>query len=143
MMLIFSASSDSRSYEHSSRLFEPLLHWLFPGLSQAHILYLHHLLRKCCHLSEYCVLGLLLWRAIHQPLPGRSRAWRWDEAGFALAVVFFYAATDEFHQIYVPTRTPLISDVLIDTSGGALGILMLWLLRKIFCCSGESKSPVE
>ena len=42
-----------------------------------------------------------------------------------------YAASDEFHQSFVPTRTPLVSDVLIDTAGGAIGLLALWLIRPL------------
>jgi VanZ family protein len=101
-------------------------------LSQPTVERLHHLFRKCGHLTEYAVLALVLWRAIHQPDKKIPRAWRWDEAGLALAVVFLYAASDEFHQIFVPTRTPLVSDVMIDTLGGALGLLLLWAVGKIF-----------
>ena len=126
MFLIFSASGDSRSYQHSSALFEPLLHWLFPQMSQANIDLLHHLFRKCGHLTEYALLALLLCRAIHHSRKSGSRPWRWDEAGLSLATVFLYAASDEFHQIFVPSRTALVSDVFIDTSGGAIGLLLLW-----------------
>jgi len=132
MAVIFTASADVKSYQHSSTLFEPLLHWLCPQLSQPTVERLHHLFRKCGHLTEYAVLALVLWRAIHQPDKKIPRAWRWDEAGLALAVVFLYAASDEFHQIFVPTRTPLVSDVMIDTLGGALGLLLLWAVGKIF-----------
>jgi VanZ like protein len=40
-----------------------------------------------------------------------------------LAVVMagLYAVSDEFHQSFTPGRTPLISDVGIDTLGAALG----------------------
>jgi len=142
MVLIFTASADSKSYQHSSTLFEPLLHWLFPTMSPDRIHEIHHLFRKAGHLSEYALFSLLLWRAIHHSRKTKSRppaapeqvpgGWRWDEAGLALAGVFAYAATDEFHQIFVPTRTPLLTDVLIDTSGGALSLLLLWQLGKIF-----------
>ena len=65
--------------------------------------------------------------------PERSGGgWRWDEAGLALAIVFLYAASDELHQAFVPTRTALVSDVFIDTAGGAAGLLALWLARRIF-----------
>ena len=127
MALIFSASSDSHSYEHSSRFVEPFLHWLFPQMPEAQVKEIHHLLRKSAHLTEYAVLALLLWRAVRRPVKNDPRPWRWAEAGLALAGVFAYAATDEFHQIYVPNRTPLISDVLIDTTGGVAGLLLLWL----------------
>jgi VanZ family protein len=54
-----------------------------------------------------------------------------------LAVVFAYAASDEFHQIFVPNRTPLVSDVLIDTAGGGAGLLLLWLWGKVFRARGK------
>ncbi|MEI6053574.1 MAG: VanZ family protein [Opitutaceae bacterium] len=132
MVLIFSASADADSYHHSSSLFVPLLHWLFPWMSSELIDTIHHLFRKCGHLTEFAVLALLLWRAIRQPQTGDRRPWRWDEAGLALAIVFLYAASDEFHQIFVAGRSALVSDVIIDTSGGAAGLLLLWLTGKIF-----------
>jgi VanZ family protein len=137
MLVIFSASADSKSYQHSSTLFEPLLHWLFPHMPEAQVAEIHHLFRKCAHLTEYAILALLLWRAIRRPQKNETRPWRWDEAGLTLACVFLYAATDEFHQIFVPTRTPLVSDVLIDTSGGALALIILWLARKLFRCPAQ------
>jgi len=128
MVLIFTASSDAHSYEHSSRIVEPLLHWLFPKMSQANVETIHHVLRKCCHLTEYAIFALLLWRALHVSnynLP----AWSWPKVGGTLLLVFLYAATDEFHQRFVPTRTPLVSDVFIDTAGGAIGLLSLWFVH--------------
>ena len=134
MAVIFLGSGDAESYRHSSSFFVPLLHWLFPQLSAERIEAVHHLFRKCGHLTEYALLALLLWRAIRHarraPLtPGQ---WRWDEAGLTLAIIFLYAASDELHQIFVPLRTALVTDVFIDTSGGAAGLIILWLLGKIF-----------
>ena len=130
MLVIFAMSADSHSYQHSSTLFEPFARWLFPRMPESRVEELHHYFRKCAHLSEYAVLALLIWRAIHRPNRNSRRPWKWDEAGLALALVFAYAASDEFHQIFVPTRTPLITDVLIDTSGGAIALAALWLIRK-------------
>lgn len=36
-----------------------------------------------------------------------------------------YAITDEIHQTFVPTRNDVLLDVLIDTSGAAIGLLAL------------------
>jgi VanZ family protein len=130
MALIFTASSDKHSYEHSSRFVEPFLRWLFPQLPQAQIEAIHHILRKCAHLTEYALFALLLWRAVRRPVKGDPRPWIWREAGLTLLLVMLYAATDEFHQWFVPTRTPLVSDVFIDTSGGAAGLLALWLIGR-------------
>ena len=132
MILIFSASSDRASYAHTSRFFEPLLRYLFPWLAQEHVDEIHHLFRKCGHLTEYAVLAGLLWLAIRRTDPPLNHQWRWAQAGLALAGVLVYAASDEFHQAFVPGRTALVSDVLIDTSGGAVGLAVLWLIGRIF-----------
>ena len=129
MTVIFSFSSDSHSQQHSAGLFEPFLRWLFPHASPDTIAWLHHMVRKLGHLTEYAILGLLVWRALHQTdagLPGLP-AWSWPKVGGTLLVVFVYAATDEFHQRFVPGRTPLVSDVFIDTAGAAAGLMALWV----------------
>ncbi len=126
MTLIFSASSDVNSFAHSSRILGPLLHWLFPQMPDDTLNRIVFLARKCAHLTEYAVLALLLWRAVRRPMKNDPRPWVWPEAGLALAIVFLYAASDEFHQIFVPTRTAQVSDVFIDTAGGAAGLLVLW-----------------
>ena len=132
MVIIFSASADKKSYEHSSTLFEPFIHWLFPHMANEEVETLHHVFRKCCHLAEYAILALLLWRALHSRQQSAPRRWDWREAGLALGFVFCYASSDEFHQIFVPTRTACFTDVLIDTSGGAIGLTLLFLVRRVF-----------
>jgi VanZ family protein len=126
MGVVFTASSDKQSYQHSSMIFEPLMRWLFPHMSPITLGEIHHLFRKVCHLTEYAIFGWLMWRAIRRPVKNDLRPWNWVEAGLALSVVFAYAASDEFHQIFVPSRTPLVTDVLIDTTGGAAMLLFLW-----------------
>ena len=118
LALIFTASADSQSYRHSSTLFEPLLRWLFPQMPPLLVAHLHHGFRKLCHLSEYGILAWLFWRAIRRPVKNDPRPWSWPNAGLALAVIFAYAASDEFHQSFVPNRTARFSDVLIDTAAG-------------------------
>ena len=39
-----------------------------------------------------------------------------------------YAATDEFHQIFVPGRAGMLTDVMIDSSGALAGILLAALV---------------
>jgi VanZ family protein len=141
MSLIFLGSSDSRSYVHSSRLVEPLLHWLFPHMTREHIEAIHYFLRKCAHLTEYAVLGLLLWRALRKPLPNDPRPWRWREAALAVVIVFLYAATDEFHQRYVATRTPHVTDVFLDTTGAIIGMILLRTLGQQLKWWPKTKTP--
>src|SRR5436190_10836111 len=87
MILIFSASGDTKSFQHSSRFLGPLLHWLFPHASEHAINVGVVIGRKCAHLTEYAVLGLLLWRALRQPVRNDPRPWSWSVAMRALLIV--------------------------------------------------------
>ena len=69
-------------------------------------------LRKCAHVTEYAILGLLLLRAIGRELP-------------ALLVGIAYAASDELHQHFVAGRHGSPVDVLIDTAGLLIGIVLV------------------
>ncbi|WDC84212.1 VanZ family protein [Caloramator sp. mosi_1] len=40
----------------------------------------------------------------------------------AFLICFVYAASDEFHQYFVPGRGPRVKDVLIDSLGAIVGI---------------------
>jgi VanZ family protein len=70
-------------------------------------------LRKGAHVTEYAVLGALLYRALEREAP-------------ALAAGIAYAATDELHQHFVRGRHASPVDVAIDAAGVALGML-IWL----------------
>ena len=141
MSAIFFGSSDSKSYTHSSHLIEPFLHWLFPHMTQAHVEAIHHVIRKCAHLTEYAVLAILLWRAVRKPVRRDPRPWSWREASIAVLIVFLYASTDEFHQIFVPSRTALVSDVFIDTSGAVAGMILLWAVGRWRKWWPKTKTP--
>ena len=130
MCLIYTASDDRASMQHSSRIIEPILRWLFPHLADATVREVVFLVRKCAHLTEYAVLALFIWRAIRKPVRLDSRPWKWREALNVLGWVALYAATDEFHQLFVPSRQASVWDVLIDTSGAALGLLAVWVFYR-------------
>ena len=75
-------------------------------------------LRKTAHLVEYAILWLLARRAF-----AGSGAGRPGPAAFVLAVL--YAASDEWHQTFVPGRMGRPSDVLVDSAGAGLAWLVL------------------
>ena len=130
MLIIFTASSDTHSAHHSSRIIEPILRWLFPHLADATVSHVVLLVRKCAHVAEYAVLALLVWRALRGPARPDSHPWRWAHAGLALLATTLYASSDEIHQLFVPHREGRFADVLIDASGATLGLLGLWLFGK-------------
>lgn len=82
--------------------------------------------RKCAHEAEYAMFAILLWRARNKPSRDHRPAWRWSEARFVVLLAMAYAATDEFHQAFVPSRESSVVDVLIDTFGASLGLILVW-----------------
>lgn len=133
MSLIFSASADTRSAHHSSRIIEPVLRWLFPQLDPETINLIVFLVRKCAHVAEYAALALLVWRALRKPRRGDDRPWSWRQAGLALLIAALYAASDEIHQMFVPKREGHFHDVVIDSCGAALALVGLWAFGKWRC----------
>jgi VanZ family protein len=68
-------------------------------------------LRKAGHMTEFAILGALLFRALGRELP-------------AFAVGVAYAVTDELHQHFVEGRHASPFDVTLDAIGVAIGILL-------------------
>ena len=120
------ASSASFSASNTSRIIRPVLLWLFPDISEDSLDYVHFLVRKTAHFSEYALLALLAARAFRTSRKeGLRRLW-WPAA---FALVACVALTDEFHQSFLPSRTGTIYDSLLDMTGGAfaLACAALWL----------------
>jgi VanZ family protein len=125
MALIFGFSTGAGSSQHTSRIIGPVLRWLIPGIADTTVDRVQFVVRKGGHLSEYAALAWLLWRARRQPVKDDSRPWRWSEGAFALVVAVLFAASDEVHQSFVPSREARFGDVCIDAAGAALGLLAL------------------
>jgi hypothetical protein len=120
--VIFLGSTDMLSAEHTSRFMVPFLLWLKPGMAPDTILFILIVMRKSAHVSEYAILALLLWRALRSnPTLRTKTSMLLGEVLFVCAV---FAASDEFHQSFVKSRTPSVRDVLLDTAGAALGLLI-------------------
>jgi VanZ family protein len=119
MALMFFGSTDLMSAEHTSRFITPFLRWLDPEISPDAINHVHALVRKAAHVTEYAILTGLLFRALRGLI---DRFW-W-RAGVAFLPAMIFAAADEYHQSFVPSRTGSPIDVLIDYCGAIVGILI-------------------
>jgi VanZ family protein len=123
MALIFVGSTDLLSAEHTSRIIIPLLYRFFPTITPLTLLRVEFFIRKAGHVSEYAVLAVLFYRAfVHTVF--RSR--RALSAALVLLSCAAYAASDEFHQSFVPSRTASLRDIMIDLCGAALAVLLYW-----------------
>ena len=123
--LIFIGSSSILSASHTSLLLRPVI-WLFPHISEATLALIHFMVRKAGHFTEYAILALLAARAFRTSSRDLLRSrWFW----VSLLLVVAYSLSDEFHQSFVPSRTPSIHDSMIDSLGG-LTALVLVRIRK-------------
>lgn len=82
--------------------------------------------RKGAHFSVYTALGISLFSAMLLTFKAKL-LWLW-----AWLTAVLYAISDEVHQFFVPGRSMELRDVLIDSSGALLGILIVVLIRKIY-----------
>jgi len=129
MSFIFWMSTGTFSSENTSLIIEPILRFLLPSISSEKVAMIHAAIRKSGHVTEYFILGILLFRAFR----GGSKELRNVRWAFSsLLVVVLYAASDEFHQSFVPTRTASLVDVGIDTLGGIIAqcVSILWHLTR-------------
>lgn len=76
--------------------------------------------RKSAHIIEFAGLHVTLLYALHV---WDMRGKPWIRRAFLLT--FFYACSDELHQLFVPGRAGLFSDVIIDMIGVSLITLVL------------------
>jgi VanZ family protein len=85
-------------------------------------------LRKGAHITEYAILGALLFRAVRREPP-------------ALLLGIAYAGTDELHQHFVHGRHPSPFDVAFDACGIALGLLVALSVQSQRARTEELRRP--
>lgn len=68
--------------------------------------------RKAAHFMEYFILGILLYNYFKK-----------SKKSIIFAII--YAISDEIHQLFIGGRSAKIMDVLIDSVGAIMGIIVL------------------
>jgi VanZ family protein len=89
--------------------------------SKDQVKYLNYLIRKSSHLIAFGFLAFLVWEAMTPNCWAYIGAWT-----FAT----LYGGIDEWHQSYIPGRSASIYDVLIDSLGASVILLILFLWNK-------------
>lgn len=82
------------------------------------------ILRKGAHFVEFAGLGFCLCNALYASFGHRLTP------VFALVGSVIYAISDEVHQIFSEGRACRITDVLIDSAGALLGIIIVFIIIK-------------
>ncbi|OCA97547.1 VanZ family protein [Clostridium beijerinckii] len=91
------------------------------------------IVRKCAHFLEYMVLSLLAFNVFKLYFNIRIVIF------VTVVFVFFYACSDEIHQLFVLGREGAFRDVIIDTVGGITLILINLFRMHIVAKFNEDK----
>ncbi len=86
---------------------------------------INYIIRKTAHITEYLILSLLTISLLKEYT-------KKEKIIIIINLIFciLYACSDEFHQSLIMGRTRKISDVLIDTIGIIIGLLLYILTIK-------------
>jgi uncharacterized membrane protein len=153
LTLIKLESSDMMSGAHTASHLKDLLlcAGVRPGEGQLDLL--NAVLRKSGHLVAYgllCFCWLRLLRGAYwlqhdlrdqldftkYTIQVRRLWWRLEWGGLAVLFTFVVAASDELHQMSIPSRTGCWSDVALDTSAAVAIAVCVWA-RAAWISRGE------
>lgn len=83
-------------------------------------------IRKGGHVTEFFILAALMWGMWTATALRRPTAW-----GITFVLSVLYAASDEWHQTFVPHRTGHSIDVWVDACGVLLALLIVPYIKKL------------
>ena len=115
----------------SGGLIEKVIGFLFPNMGgetlTSLIESLQFIVRKGAHFTIYAILGVLSFITFvtYNAMPIALRSF----LSFLVSVV--YSISDEYHQTFVKGRSGEIRDVLIDSAGALLGIILSLVIYAI------------
>lgn len=122
MGIIFWLSS--RTADESSAQSGAILQWLISIFGDN--LFTDFIVRKAAHCLEFTGLCVLFNLAFYQTRKKIMPI-------ISIACTSLYAASDEFHQLFVDGRSCQFTDWIIDSCGAILGTIGFLILYKIIC----------
>ena len=72
---------------------------------------------------SYCILAIFLFMSVYEDNIKKAII-------IAFLGTFLYACSDEFHQLFIPGRSGEFRDVMIDSTGGIIGIVFTTFIVK-------------
>lgn len=122
-IFVMSAQNAEESTQLSGDFIESVVRFIYPhffDITREEQLVIidsaQNIVRKCAHAAIYCLLAVLTAAAVRTHDPRYRKILM-----ISLCICAAYAISDEIHQYFVPGRGPGVIDVLIDTSGAAVG----------------------
>ena len=127
--VIFVESTALFGSDHTSGPLRWVWEHLFGSVRDARWEILHHWIRKTGHFVCYGTMGLCWLRAFRRSL---LRAGFLLSATLALLGTALVASADEFHQSFLPNRTGVPSDVVLDCCGAVVLLSIVYLYLRLW-----------
>lgn len=132
LLAIAVIATESTKYlgsDETSGPFRAIYQFLFGPVNNAAWGEIHYVIRKTGHFIGYGLVGLTLLRAWWRTLRRYSF---FRNALLALLGTALIASSDEIHQTFLPNRTGMASDVLIDCTGALTQLLLVYVILRLF-----------
>ena len=135
MALIFSLSAENatESSKTSGGIIATVIEIFSSKFSELNILDQQEIIesfqsvvRKAAHFSIYVVLGFLSFLVVSSY---EKILLKYKILG-GISFCVLYAITDEIHQLFVVGRSCELRDIVIDSCGAVLGVLVSWLILR-------------
>ena len=127
LVVILLESTATMSSENTGHMLAAVLNLVFGHVSSAHVATVNAVLRKTGHFVGYAVLSLLVFRALHT---ASERLLVWRAAAAAILFTAVVASLDEWHQMFLPSRSGRVHDVVLDTLGAlCMQVVVLAVVR--------------
>lgn len=124
VIFIFSQQPASISSGQSS-VFVEQLHRITPGIDQQLLTFI---IRKSAHIFAYFILGILLFNALWRAELRKSPFDRPTMSSITICAL--YAASDEFHQLFISGRSGEVRDIIIDSIAASIGVVLISYIYK-------------
>ena len=92
--------------------------------------FLQPVVRKTAHFTLFAVGGILIYNMLDLFI-SHNKPISIKVVGISWLTVTCYAITDEVHQLFVPGRSCELRDMLIDSTGVLVGIVLLMIVIKM------------
>ena len=123
VILGFIFNLSAQDAEESKELSDSLVSKIFQWIE----LYIDgELIRKFAHMLEFTALSFSLYNGI-------LATWELKKSPIiSLLITVICALGDEIHQIFVPGRAFQLSDILIDSTGAIIGVVVYFIMLKFY-----------
>ena len=127
MAVIFMLSQQPASVSSGqSGVFVEQLRHITPNVDQQLLTFL---VRKGAHIFAYFVLGILTFNALWWVDLSKFKFNR--PATLSIIVCALYAASDEFHELFIIGRSGELRDIIIDSCAAMVGVFIISIFVRI------------